>query len=81
MSTQNNIRISSVTRNELEQTHIAFGFRTCNIYDNDIYPLDILKIIMAGNMSSRLFTELEKNGLVYNVSVDHSQYELSGMFN
>ena len=81
LSTQNNIRIATSTRSELEQTHIALGFRTCNIYSPDSYVLDILKVVLAGNMSSRLFTHLrEKNGLVYNVSVDNSEYENSGMF-
>ena len=81
LSTQNSIRIATSTRSELEQTHIALGFRTCNIYSTDSYVLDILKVVLAGNMSSRLFTHLrEKNGLVYNVSVDNSEYENSGMF-
>ena len=74
------IRLSFINR-DLEQTHIAFGFRTCNIYNPDVYYLDILKIILAGNMSSRLFIELrEKNGLTYNVSIDNSEYIKSGLF-
>ena len=77
---QTDMRIKTLNR-KLEQSHIAFGFRTCDLYDPDTYILDIIRIVIAGNMSSRLFINLrEKNGLTYNVSVDKSEYETSGMF-
>jgi predicted Zn-dependent peptidase len=77
---QNKIEINVIDR-ELEQTHIAIGFRTTNMYDNDRYVLDMIEYILSGNMSSRLFTNLrEKNGLTYNIDVDNSNYEFSGTF-
>ena len=66
---------------ELEQTHISIGFPIEGIFTDDRYCLDLIKVILAGNMSSRLFTDLrEKNGLSYNVSVDLSYYKECGSF-
>ena len=65
----------------LEQLNLALGFKVCNMYDDERFTLHVLKIILAGNMSSRLFTELrEKAGLSYNVAVDLSLYEDQGSF-
>ncbi len=77
---QKNIRLDTIDR-ELEQTHIAMAFRTVDLYDQDKYILDLIQVILAGNMSSRLFINLrEKRGLTYNVSIDDSSYESSGLF-
>ena len=66
---------------ELEQSYLALGFRTANLNSEDKYILDILKIILAGNMSSILFTNLrENNGITYNVSIDHGSFEQNGGF-
>lgn len=77
---QNKINIDVIDRN-LEQTHIAIGFRTVDMYNNDRYILDMIEYILSGNMSSRLFINLrEKNGLTYNIDIDNSNYEFSGTF-
>ena len=73
-------RYSSIFR-KLEQTHISLGFPIEGISTQDRYCLDLIKVILAGNMSSRLFTDLrEKNGLSYNVSIDLSYYKECGNF-
>jgi len=67
---------------DIEQIHIAIGFRTVNQYSNDRYILELIKYILVGNMSSRLFINLrEKNGLTYNVGIDNMHYETTGCFN
>jgi predicted Zn-dependent peptidase len=77
---QTDIRTKALNR-KLEQTHIALGFRTTNMFNDDKYLLDIARVILAGNMSSRLFTELrEKRGLTYNIGIDASEYEKHGHF-
>jgi len=49
-----------------DQTHIAIGVRTHNIFHPQKYALEILEIILGGMMSSRLFTEIRnKLGLAY----------------
>ena len=50
------------------QTHICLGVRGCDINNPDKYPLQILNVILGGNMSSRLFKEVrERRGLAYYV--------------
>lgn len=73
--------VESIDR-DIEQTHIAIGFRTVNQYNSDRYILELVKYILVGNMSSRLFINLrEKNGLTYNVGIDNMHYETTGCFN
>jgi len=51
---------------EIEQTHMALGFRTFGRFDKRRYSLKVLNVILGENMSSRLFqTVREKNGLAY----------------
>ena len=66
---------------KLEKTYIAVGFRVCKTNHPDYYALDLLKIILTGNMSSLLFVELrEKNGLTYSVYVDFDTHSTIGNF-
>ena len=66
---------------KLEKTYLAVGFRICKRDHSDYFLLDILRIILCGNMSSLLFVELrEKNGLTYTVNIDFDAYENVGNF-
>ena len=49
-----------IMKKNTEQNHIAIAFRTTNIYCDDRLCLDLLDIILAGNMSSRLFIALRE---------------------
>ncbi len=49
-----------------DQTHLALGVRTYNLFHPQRYALEILEIILGGTMSSRLFTEIRsKLGIAY----------------
>lgn len=51
-----------------DQSHLAMGLRAYDMFDDRRYALEILSIILGGNSSSRLFTEIrEKLGLAYYV--------------
>lgn len=51
-----------------DQTHIALGVRSYNIFDKRRYAADVLATIFGGGMSSRLFQLLrEKMGAAYYV--------------
>lgn len=64
---------------ESDQTHLIFGFRGLNMYDENRYALNLLGVILGGNMSSRLFMEIrEKLGLAYYVGAAGEQYTDSG---
>ena len=49
-----------------EQTHLALGIPAFEKEHPDQYALDVLNILLGGNMSSRLFNEVrEERGLAY----------------
>jgi len=51
-----------------DQTHLALGVRTYNLFHPQRYTLELLEIILGGMMSSRLFLEIrEKLGVAYYV--------------
>lgn len=51
-----------------DQTHIALGVRSYNIWDNRRFALSVLATILGGGMSSRLFNVLrDKLGIAYYV--------------
>ena len=59
---------------DIEQTHLAIGFRTFGRFDKRRYTLKVLSVILGENMSSRLFQVVrEKHGLAYSV---HSSCQL-----
>lgn len=64
-----------------EQAHLALGFPAYSYTHPDLMALEVLSIILGGNMSSRLFTEVrEKNGLAYYIRSMTGQYADTGVF-
>ncbi len=62
-------------KKDTQQTHIALGVRSPNIFSKERYALQVLSVILGGNMSSRLFQEIrEKRGLAYYV---HTKIDLN----
>ncbi len=69
---------------DIEQAHVAIGFKGCK-YETDLYyPTILLSTLFGGGMSSRLFQEIrEKRGLVYTVysfTASHTQDGLFGIY-
>ena len=64
---------------ETEQTQIALGFPAYNYADKRIHALQLLSVILGGNMSSRLFLQVrERNGLAYFIRSFIGAYEDTG---
>jgi predicted Zn-dependent peptidase len=65
----------SVKHRKTEQTHLGLALRGPALTDRPAsLRLDILAMILGGNMSSRLFTEVrEKRGLAYSVHANPDQ--------
>jgi predicted Zn-dependent peptidase len=64
-----------------EQTHIAIGLPTFGKEHPDEYALDMLSVILGGNMSSRLFNEVrEERGLAYDIGTSMMKYHETGAF-
>jgi predicted Zn-dependent peptidase len=66
---------------KLKQDHIHIIFKTRGTFDTNYYNNKLLRNILGGNMSSRLFIEIrEKLGLVYTVNCSITNYEEAGFF-
>jgi len=64
-----------------EQTHIAFGFHSINRSHPARYAINLMHIILGGNMSSRLFDRLrEEKALCYDISSSVKKYRDTGAF-
>ena len=64
-----------------EQTHLALGLHAYPKEHPDEYTLDILSVILGGNMSSRLFNEVrEERGLAYDVGSFVRRFHETGAF-
>ncbi len=67
------LKIKEVSeKREIEHSYIVLGYKTVNRTHKDSYALDLLKIILGGGMSSRLFNEIRlKKGLAYSVAAQN----------
>lgn len=66
---------------QLEQSYLCLGFRGPSYLSRDRFAVEILNIILGGNMSSRLFEAVrEKKALCYDVSSEARKYYDSGAF-
>ena len=70
-----------VDRRETEQVNAVIGFRAFGNRDPRRYAMNILNVILGGNMSSRLFQSVrEKQGLAYSVASTPAFYSDTGAF-
>ncbi len=68
-------------RQKSEQVQIALGFPAYQHNHPRHYALDLLSIILGGNMSSRLFIKVrERNGLAYHIHAEANSYRDVGDF-
>lgn len=76
---QTDIQYKLVSRPHLNTTHLVISFRVCNYEDTDRFALNILKKVLSGSMSSRMFMVLrEDNGLTYTSQAFAVYYKHSG---
>ncbi len=68
-------------RKDIEQMQLALGMPGFHDDHKDKYVLNLLYVILGGNMSSRLFNEVrEKRGLAYSISCSIKALKDTGMF-
>jgi len=78
---QHDIRIQLLNVPHIKSAYISVGFRTCSLFNEDKYALELLQTLFGGKFTSRLTTVLrEKHGLTYNSNVSTTYYENSGDF-
>jgi len=79
-SPQDSPRIK-VSYKETEQIQLCLGYPGISFFDEDRYPLQLLSIILGGNMSSRLFVNIrERYGLCYFIRASTEHYHDAGTF-
>ena len=72
-------RVLSDTR-DIEQTHVALGFRTPGRHHSGRFALRLLSVILGETMGSRLFQALrEKRGLCYSVNTETDVFAETGL--
>jgi predicted Zn-dependent peptidase len=65
----------------IEQMHIALGMLGYDEWHDDRHVLFLLAVILGGNMSSRLFSEIrEKRGMAYSISASTKTLCDTGIF-
>ncbi|MFA6098204.1 MAG: pitrilysin family protein [Patescibacteria group bacterium] len=70
---------STVKYKDTEQAQLALGFPAYSYFNDKLYSLYLLSVILGGNMSSRLFTSIrEKKGLCYFIRCGVNVYEDTG---
>lgn len=63
-----------------EQGHLIMGFPAYSETHPDHFALKVLSVILGGNMSSRMFTEIrEKKGLTYYINTTTDDYQDIGV--
>jgi predicted Zn-dependent peptidase len=69
----------SVVHRPTEQVHLALGWRSLAIGDDERYALTLANQVLGGGLSSRLFQEVrEERGLAYTVFSGPSAYSDTG---
>lgn len=73
--------IVNILTKDVQQIQLALGFPAYSYFHPKLDVLTLFSIILGGNMSSRLFTEVRvKRGLAYFVKTDLSIYKDTGNF-
>ncbi len=70
-----------VWRKATEQTHLCVGTYAIPRTHPDRFALELLHVLLGGNMSSRLFREVrEKRGLAYEIGTQIKRFDDTGAF-
>lgn len=70
-----------ILRKDTAQVHLAMGYYGVNRDHPDKYVLSLLHVILGGNMSSRLFSQVrEKRALAYEIGTQIKGFADTGMF-
>jgi len=71
--------VTRVVNKKIEQAHFCLGVRTFRRKDEDRFGLAVLKTVLGGNTSSRLWNEIRENrGLAYYVRTSTDSFKETG---
>ncbi len=61
------------------KSNIIVGFRICNMFSDEIYPVELIKYILYGPDTSRIYQTLrQKLGLIYGCEIEMDLWEKMG---
>jgi predicted Zn-dependent peptidase len=76
-----NVTSIDLVHRGFKQIFLGITFPTKGLFDKDKFAIKLIDLILNGSMSSRLFLELrEKQGLVYSIMTDVSNFEEAGIY-
>ena len=76
-----NVTSIDLVHRGFKQNFLGIAFPTKGLFDKDKYAIKLIDLILNGSMSSRLFLELrEKQGLVYSIMTDVTNFEEAGIY-
>ncbi len=76
---QSTIQLEVIKKPDLDKVSFTIGFRTCSMYNTDVFALEVLSVLLNGPMSSRFYVVLrEKYGINYHTSVTTSYFKTIG---
>lgn len=65
----------------VDLAHMAIGFHTTNLFSEDVYPADVLAILLGSGRDSRLYSRLVRDKeLLYSVSAGNMTPRYGGLF-
>jgi len=71
----------NILNKKTEQAQLDLGFHAYNVFDEKLPALRLLSVMLAGNISSRLFVRIrEKMGLCYFIRSYVEEYQDTGYF-
>jgi zinc protease len=66
---------------EVNQTYLEIGYHIPSIFSDEVYPLDVLAVLLGDGNSSRLYQQLkEKLGLVHSIDASSLTPAYPGIF-
>lgn len=70
----------SITNKKTEQAHVVLGVEGLDYFDDKRYTLEVMSVILGGNMSSRMFQKVrDQRGLAYYIQTSFSDYRDTGV--
>ena len=70
---------TAIEKKPIEQTHLGIGFRGPSYLSKERITVEVMNIILGGNMSSRLFEQLrERKPVCYDISSEMKKYRDTG---
>jgi zinc protease len=73
-------RSRNLAKPQIVSTKVMMGYKSCSLYESELYALDIAAEVLGGGQSSRLVQKLRDTNLVLSVSCSNYTPQYEGVF-